>query len=84
MSDERILYKFLKNELNDEHPAIYLYCVGQTRSRKTAVDSVTKIVCELFCPPYTIEFIKKIVVNFLDYKKIEHKNGSITISPIYQ
>jgi hypothetical protein len=84
MSDERILYKFLKYELTDEHPAIYLYCVGQKRSQKTAVDNVVKIVSALFCPPYTVEFIKTTTVNFLEYKKLEYKKGNVIITPIYQ
>jgi DNA-dependent RNA polymerase auxiliary subunit epsilon len=84
MSDERILYKFLRYELTDEHPAIYLYCVGQKRSQKTAIDNAVKIVNAIFCPPYTVEFIKKIVTNFLEYKKSEYKKGNITITPIYQ
>jgi len=84
MSDERILYKYLIHELTDEHPAVYLYCVGQKRSKKTAIDNSVKIVCELFCPPYTVEFIKKVVVNFLEYKKSEYENGVIIVSPIYQ
>ena len=84
MSDERILYKFLHYELIDEHPAIYLYCVGQKRSRKTAIEIAVKTVAELFCPPYTMEFIIKIVSNYLEYKKLEYKEGNITVTPIYQ
>lgn len=84
MSDERILYKFLHYELTNEHPAIYLYCVGQKRSRKTAIEMTVKTVAELFCPPYTIEFIIKTVTNYLEYKKLEYKEGKITVTPIYQ
>jgi hypothetical protein len=84
MSDERILYKFLNYELTDEHPAVYLYCVGQKRSQKTAIDVATKNVFYLFCPPYTAEFIIKVVTNFLEYKKLEYKKGNIVITPIYQ
>lgn len=84
MSDERILYKFLKYELTDEHPAIYLYCVGQQSSQKTAVDNAVKIVNTLFCPPYTVEFIRKTVTNFLEYKKSEYEKGNVIITPIYQ
>jgi DNA-dependent RNA polymerase auxiliary subunit epsilon len=84
MSDERILYKFLNYELSDEHPAIYIYCVGQKRSEKTAIDNVVKIVSELFCPPYTVEFIIKVVTNFLDYKKTEYNEGKLNVVPIYQ
>jgi DNA-dependent RNA polymerase auxiliary subunit epsilon len=83
MSDEIILYKFLKYELTDDHPAVYLYCVGQKKSKTTAINNSVKIVSDLFCPPYTIEFIKKIVINFLEYKKMEYLNGEIEITPIY-
>ena len=84
MSDERILYKFLNRELTDEHPAVYLYCVGQKRSQKTAIDVASKIVFNLFCPPYTAEFIIKVITNFLEYKKSEYKKGNINVTPIYQ
>jgi hypothetical protein len=84
MSDKRILYKFLRYELTDEHPAIYLYCIGQKRSQKTAVDNTVKIVNAIFCPPYTVEFIKQTVIDFLEYKKSEYKKGNIIIKPIYQ
>jgi hypothetical protein len=84
MSDEIILYKFLHYELIDEHPAIYLYCVGQKRSRKTAIDIVIKIVAEIFCPPYTIEFITKTVIKFMEFKKTEYNEGKIKPIPIYQ
>ena len=84
MSDERILYKFLYLELTDEHPVIYLYCVGQKRSRKTAIDNAVKIVSEIFCPPYTIEFITKTVTNFLEFKKLEYLEGKVKPTPIYK
>lgn len=84
MSDERILYKFLNLELADDHPALYLFCVGKEKSKKTATKKVVDVVVEIFCPPYTVEFIKKTVTNFLEYKKLEYKEGNIKITPIYQ
>ena len=56
----------------------------QKRSRKTAIDMTVKLVTEIFCPPYTVEFIIKTVTNYLEYKKLEYKEGKIIVTPIYQ
>jgi hypothetical protein len=83
MIDEKILYRFLNYEYPDNHSAIYLYCVGQNRSQETAKKQINKMVIKIFCPPYTVEFINKVVVNYLEFKKSQYQNGEINITPVY-
>jgi DNA-dependent RNA polymerase auxiliary subunit epsilon len=84
MTDSKIIWRFLNSELTNDHPAVYLYACGQKRSQITAVEQALKIVNEIFCPPYTVEFLKTLVKAFLEYKKEEYINNKIQVTPIYR
>ena len=53
MSDSEIIWKFLIREYKDDHVVIYLYCCGNVRSPKTAIDRVFEFTKQIFCPAIT-------------------------------
>ena len=83
MSDSIIIWKFLSNEFHNDHPVVYLYACGQKRSQETAIIKAMNILGEIFCPPYTMIFIKQMLKQFLERKKQQYKSGEIKIKPIY-
>lgn len=83
MSDSKIILEFLFIIIPDDHPAIYQYIMGGDRSKVSAINNITKIVYNLFSPPYTDGHIRTVIRTFLKEKKREYKNGLIKIKPIY-
>ncbi len=82
-SDKELILKFLKREYKDDHPSIYIYCCGQLRSRTTAVMSVSKYLNVIFEGCFNNEYLKKIIIDFLDNKKLQYKNGEIKVKSLY-
>jgi hypothetical protein len=83
MSDSRIIWKFLSREFTDDSPVIYLYVCGNTRSPVTAVDNAMKILTPIFCPVLSENFVKSVLIGFLDRKKEDYKKGLIKVKPLY-
>jgi len=83
MSDSEIIWKFLEREFLDEHPAIYLYCCGNVRSPKTAIDKLEVITKKIFYPAMSIYLIKSVIKGFLENKKKLYIKGLIKIKPLY-
>ena len=83
MSDTRIIYNFLINEFTNEHPIVYLYVCGHGRSQTSAVNKAMGLLKDIFCPPYTVEFLKEIITEYLDIKKEEYKKGKLEVKPLY-
>lgn len=83
MSDSEIIWKYLDRQYSDDHPAIFLYCCGNTRSPQTATMKMMEDARKLFCPPYTEQFLRTIIHGFLENKKKLYMKGIIKIKPIY-
>lgn len=83
MSDSRILWRFIASEFTNDHPVVYLYVCGQKKSQETAINKAMSLLKEIFCPPYTVVFIKDILTEYLSRKKQQYINNEIKIKPIY-
>ena len=83
MSDERIIFKFLKKEFKDDSVAVYLYCVGNTRSKSTAIGKALSIAKVIFKPYIDDEVIQNVIETFFEYKLKQHSLGKIEVKPIY-
>lgn len=83
MSDTRIIYNFLTNEFQNDHPVVYLYVCGQERSQTAAVNKGLALLKDIFCPPYTVVYLKELLVEYLDIKKEDYKSGKIHVKPLY-
>ena len=82
MNDTEIIYRFIKVSIPDNHPAIYQYIEGGSRSQISAVNNILK-VADVLTPPYTVGHIKTVIRRFLKEKQEQHRNGEIYIKPIY-
>lgn len=83
MSEEQFIWKYLNREFPNDHPIIYLYACGSTKSSANAVDKGIKIISVVFAPAYTIAYLKEILVFFLNYKKQQYFKGEIQVKPLY-
>jgi hypothetical protein len=82
-TDRELILKFLNREYKDEHPSLYLYCCGQQRSQQTAFFNVLKYTRFIFFPCFNDNYLTEIIMEFLNYKKEQHKNGEIQVKPLY-
>jgi hypothetical protein len=83
MEDSNIIWSFLIREFKNDHPAIYLYVCGGPRSRVTSTNKLIKITKPIFSPPISEEYLKSVVVKYLEMKKKQHMKAEITVKPIY-
>ena len=83
MADGELIWKFLDKNYKDDHPTVYIYCVGQSRSSNTSTSRIFNDVEQIFCPPMDRHLLKKIITAYLDNKKKLHKNGKIKVRSIY-
>lgn len=83
MSDTRIIYRFLINEFTNDHPVVYLYVCGQERSQTAAVNKGLALLKDIFTPPYGVDYLKELLVEYLDIKKEDYKKGVIQVKPLY-
>ena len=83
MSDSEIIWKFLTREYQDDHVVVYLYCCGNVRSPKTAIDRVSEFCNQIFCPAIPEWLIKHTIKAYLEHKKKQYQRAEIKIKPIY-
>ena len=83
MSDSEIIWKFLSREYQDDHVVIYLYCCGNVKSPKTAIDRVLDFTKQVFCPAIPEWLVKHTITAYLDYKKKQYQRAEIKVKAIY-
>jgi hypothetical protein len=83
MSDSNLIWKFLLSEFKDDSLVVYLYVGATTRSRKTAIDNAMKTLRIIFCPSIDENFVKSVLIGYLDRKKEDYKKGLIKIKNFY-
>jgi hypothetical protein len=85
MSDTTFIWKYLLLKLiGDDHPAVYIYCVGQNRSKKSAVGKLTEEIYEWIGPDvFPIQFVRGVCKQFLEFKYDQYKKGEIKVKEIY-
>ena len=83
MSEEEFIWDFLNKSFPNDHPIIYLYTCGSSRSSDNATNKALKLCCDVFDPVYSIEYLKEIITIYLDFKKSQFFKGKIQIKSIY-
>ncbi len=83
MSDKLLIFKYLKTEFNNSHPAIYQYVMGGSRSSAASHIRLFQNSCQIFYPCMSESFIWDTCKEFLDEKKDEAKRGDFKPKPIY-
>lgn len=83
MSDSEIIWKFLSREFPNDHPAIYIYVCGKTRSETTASNKLLEHTKPIFYPPMSEQIIKSTIKGYLNWKKKQYVNGEIKVKSVY-
>ena len=83
MPESKLIYKFLCKNYKDDHPCVYLYCVGQKYSPKTGLSRIYNEIEDFFCPPFDKNTLAVEIKAFLEEKKKLHKEGKIKVQSIY-
>lgn len=83
MSDEIIIYKFLKKEFKDDSVAIYLYCCGNDRSKTTAINKALTITKPIFKPFIDDDTILHVIKTFFEWNRNQYIIGYLVVKPIY-
>lgn len=83
MDDGQLILKFLEKNYKDDHPAVYLYCVGKRYSPQTGSLNIFREVKDIFCPPISQHYLEVIIKAFLENKKKLYLKGEIKVKPIY-
>ena len=83
MTQTEIIWKILTNEYSDDHSLVYLYCCGNIRTPKTALDRSEAFLLEVFSSMTHIDIIKATIKEFFETKKQKYKNGLITLNSTY-
>jgi hypothetical protein len=83
MTDSEIIWKFLSRELNDSHPALYLYCFGDNTQKSKVINNQIELCIKVFSVLVEKTLISTVVKAFLEYKFGEYKKGKIKINTKY-
>jgi hypothetical protein len=83
MTESEIIWKFLSRELNDSHPALYLYCIGNNSQKTNAINTQIDLCIKVFSVMVQRTLISTVVKAFLEYKLSEYKKGNLKIISRY-
>jgi hypothetical protein len=82
MTDANIIFIYLEKIIPNDHPLLYQYIIGRDRSKFSATKRVID-ECGAFKNSFPDAFIKKVVSQFLELKKRQHIEGTISVKSIY-
>jgi hypothetical protein len=83
MSDIRIIWEIMDTIINDNHPTIYQYVKGKTKSKETAIMRVTGILAPIFQGAYDVSKIRGVAREFLKQKEKDFISGKLKVKSIY-
>ena len=83
MSDTTIIWEMMDAIIKDDHPCIYQYVKGKTKSKETAVMRVTGILAPIFQGAYDISKVRGVAREFLKQKEVEFIGGRLKVKSIY-
>jgi hypothetical protein len=78
-----LIIKSLNRGFTDDHPSIFLYVYGHTKTKNTAIFNLMKYARIVFYNCFDDDYLEKYIIEFLDYKKEQYENGEIVVTPIY-
>ena len=83
MEDSTIIWKFLTREYPDNHQVVYLYVCGTIGAPKISIEHMEQFIKKVFTPIINDNFIKVIIIAYLDNKRKQYLKGEIKIKPNY-
>jgi hypothetical protein len=83
MADGELIWRFLDKNYKNDHPAVYLYCVGQKYSPQTGLSKIYNETEQIFCPPMDKNLLAVEIKAFLEFKRKLYKEGKIKVKSIY-
>ena len=83
ITDEIIIFKFLKKEFKNDSVGIYLYCCGNDRSKTTAINKAITITNPIFKPFIDDDTILNVIKVFFEFNRNQYILGNIFVKPIY-
>jgi len=83
MSNTTIIWEMMDAIIKDDHPSVYQYIKGKSKSREAAVMRVTEILAPIFEGAYDVSKIRGVVREFLKQKENDFKSGNMKIKSIY-
>jgi len=83
MSSTKIIWDAMSVMVKNDHPIIYQYIMGKTRSRESAVMRLTGLMGRIFIGAYDDARVRSVARSYLKQKEDEYKKGLIKIKPIH-
>jgi hypothetical protein len=81
MTYRELIIKYLNRHYTDDHPYVYLYSMGQKRSQTTAMAKLGPKLLKVFSG--NERKLHTIIIEYMEFKKEQYKNGEITIKPLH-
>ena len=69
--------------ITDDHPVLYQYIKGKSRSRESAVMRLTGIIAPIFIGAFDDAMVRGVARQFLKQKETDYLKGLIKIKPIH-
>jgi hypothetical protein len=83
MSRTTIIWDAMSVIITNDHPVLYQYIKGKSRSRESAVMRLTGIIAPIFIGAFDDASIRGVARQFLKQKESDHSKGLIKIKSIY-
>lgn len=83
MTDSNLIWKYLTREYMNTHPVIHQYVTGTFRKSEVVLGKVLSDVRIIFCPAISENYVKSIIRQFLDNKKLQYHEGKLSVKSIY-
>jgi len=83
MSTTKIIWDVMSVMVKSDHPIIYQYIMGKSRSRESAVMRLTGLTARIFTGVYDDAKIRSVARSYLKQKEDDYKKGLIKIKPIH-
>jgi len=83
MSRTTIIWDAMSVLIKDDHPILYQYIKGKTRSRNSAIMRLTGIIAPIFIGAFDDAMVRGVARKFLHQKESEYARGLIKINPIH-
>jgi len=84
MSNTTIIWEAMSVMLKDDHPILFQYIKGKSRSKEAAIMRLTGFIAPIFVGAYEDAKIRSVARQFLKQKELDYKNGLVKIKPIHR
>jgi len=84
MSNTTIIWETISVILKDDHPILFQYIKGKSKSKEAAIMRLTGFIAPIFIGAYEDVKIRSVSRQFLKQKELDYKNGLVKIKAIYR